>query len=147
MAVPFFMEKFHMSTFLEIMGELRLRDIPEVWAILARLEEALIPDCGLQIGEAAGDTMTATFDFAVECGGPGGTRIEKALDALSEHTTVAAYLTVGWDNIREKQYFGPPEEAAALKSRLALEEIIRLREDLLPADRIKAANLLLAVSL
>lgn len=134
-----------MSTFLEIMGTLSLKDVPEVWIILSRLEAALIPDCGgcgLQIGDPAEGVIPAKFDFSGELSGTGCTKIENDLDALSELTAQAAYLTVGWDNIREKQFFGPPEDVGVLKSRLALEQIGELKKELLPQDIPQAIELL-----
>ena len=138
-----------MSTFLEIVGRLTLRDDPRVWILLARLEKELVCDVAergftIDIPEDCG--IIADFDFAGECGGVSGTAIEQDLAALSDYTLQATCLMVGWDNIREKQFFGPPGEIVVLKSRLALEEIGRLRAELLPSDRIKAADLLLAVS-
>lgn len=138
-----------MSTYLEIMGELRLQDAPELWLILARLEKELANDLacsGLKIDITGDNCIVATFDFAGECGGISGTAIENDLARLSDYTLQATCLMIGWDNIRERQFFGPAEEVTALKSRLALDEIIRLREALLAEDRLRAADILLSVS-
>lgn len=138
-----------MSTFLEIMGTLTLRDTPEVWMILARLEQSLFADynsSGLNMDVSAEGQIKATFDYAGECSGTAVTTIENDLDTLSADTVEANYLTIGWDNIRDRQFFGPPDEVRQLKSQLALVEIQRLQADLVPADRHLAAERLLAVS-
>ena len=133
-----------MSTFLEVMGELKLRDTFDARAILSRLEEALIPDCGghgLQIGDPSEGVIVAKFDFAGELSGTGCTKTESDLAALSGHTVQAAYLTIGWDNIREEYFFGPPDDVVALKSQMALEQIRELKKKISPEDMLKALAL------
>ncbi len=138
-----------MSTFLEIMGTLELRDSAQTWEVLCRLERELFTEygrSGLRAEVSASGNIVAVFDFAGECGGTSGTAIENDLKLLNPQVVRATYLIVGWDNIRERQFYGAAPEVASLRSRLAVQEISTLGRELLPEDALEAIRAILTIT-
>ena len=135
-----------MGVNFELMGILRLYDHPNVWHVLAKLEKMLQMQGGaraLSLLPIEPDELKVTIDFSETCSPQTVDGIQALLLQLTPLLLVPVRLCTRTDGDILPLYLGRKEQIARLKSEEAVNTIMGVLDDLLPEDRVKAAETLL----